>query len=739
MCFKEVVNALIERIAVSERIRGRGVSHSFSLYRMSTRLSHKLSIVAFVLLLTFCAASKGMSQWVPTNGPYGGNVTALAVNGSDLFAGTASGGVFLSTNMGTSWRAVNTGMTNTTVHALAVSGSNVFAGTDGGAFLTSDRGSHWTAIDAGITDLRIESLTVSGTNVFATTGSTGSFVTTNQGAAWSNTIAGLPTAWAGAFAGSGARLYAAVGNDSVAVSSIYYSTDNGNSWSAITSTNRVIVGSSFIIEGLAVSGTNLYAYTYGTGVLRSTDNGVSWIGPLNGVPPSGNFHSFAVSGTNVFVGTDEGVYLSTDSGVSWQGLHVGGQSYIGVRAIAVNSMNLFVGTDQGAFLSTDSGATWAEIDTGLTNSNINSLAASGKNLISGTQLASFGAHDGVLSTDNGASWTHWNNTIPNYGISALFVRDKNLLAATDSGIFRSRDDGMTWTSISDSINFAMRNIIALAQSDSFLFAASQSTVVLRSTDDGVSWNIAFRPESYGIQSLAASGPNICIATPMIDVSNDNGLTWKDIGDPAGANVVIASGTDFFAGYFNGVYRSTNGGTTWVVVNDGLTDTSVTALFASGTNLFAGTRSGGVFLSTNNGASWKSVGDGLTTATIKVFTDNGMNLFAGTAGAGVWSRPLSEMISTSAVASTQPGLSSVTAFPNPFNQSTTIDFATSQQGFVQLDVYDMFGRTVQTLVKSAMEPGHHSAHFDIGSLPSGIYTLRLTEASGQRQIKLSASK
>ena len=57
------------------------------------------------------------------------DVSALAVSGLNLFAGTVFGGVFLSINNGTSWTEVNSGLTNTYVTALAVSGSNLFAGT----------------------------------------------------------------------------------------------------------------------------------------------------------------------------------------------------------------------------------------------------------------------------------------------------------------------------------------------------------------------------------------------------------------------------------------------------------------------------------------------------------------------------------------------------------------------------------------------------------------------------------
>jgi hypothetical protein len=93
-----------------------------------------LSFFAAVVLL---GAQTLQAQRIQTNGPYGGNVQCFAVNGANLFAGTAfGGGVFLSTNNGTSWTA--TGLTNTNVYAFAVSGTNLFAGTPDGVFLSTN-------------------------------------------------------------------------------------------------------------------------------------------------------------------------------------------------------------------------------------------------------------------------------------------------------------------------------------------------------------------------------------------------------------------------------------------------------------------------------------------------------------------------------------------------------------------------------------------------------------------------
>ena len=84
-----------------------------------------LSFSFLALSFEFCNA-----DWVQTNGPYGGYITCLAINGSNIFAGTDGGGVYLSSNNGSSWAAVNTGLTDNYVNALAISGSNIFAGTD---------------------------------------------------------------------------------------------------------------------------------------------------------------------------------------------------------------------------------------------------------------------------------------------------------------------------------------------------------------------------------------------------------------------------------------------------------------------------------------------------------------------------------------------------------------------------------------------------------------------------------
>jgi len=64
------------------------------------------------------------------------------------------------------------------------------------------------------------------------------------------------------------------------------------------------------------------------------------------------------------------------------------------------------------------------------------------------------------------------------------------------------------------------------------------------------------------------------------------------------------------------------------------------------------------------------------------------------------------------------------YPNPFNPSTTINFGVDQSATVVLEVYDILGRKVQTLINGQQDPGRYQARFDGRSLASGVYFYRL---------------
>jgi hypothetical protein len=67
------------------------------------------------------------------------------------------------------------------------------------------------------------------------------------------------------------------------------------------------------------------------------------------------------------------------------------------------------------------------------------------------------------------------------------------------------------------------------------------------------------------------------------------------------------------------------------------------------------------------------------------------------------------------------------FPNPFNSSTRIEYSIPRTDFAHLEVFDILGREVETLVQRIQDKGGHSVDFDAGRLASGLYFYRL--ASG----------
>jgi hypothetical protein len=68
------------------------------------------------------------------------------------------------------------------------------------------------------------------------------------------------------------------------------------------------------------------------------------------------------------------------------------------------------------------------------------------------------------------------------------------------------------------------------------------------------------------------------------------------------------------------------------------------------------------------------------------------------------------------------------FPNPFNPVTTIRYSIGSTGPVALEVYDLLGRRVVTLVNDVRSAGRYAPSFDARSVASGTYFCRLTSGS-----------
>ena len=64
------------------------------------------------------------------------------------------------------------------------------------------------------------------------------------------------------------------------------------------------------------------------------------------------------------------------------------------------------------------------------------------------------------------------------------------------------------------------------------------------------------------------------------------------------------------------------------------------------------------------------------------------------------------------------------YPNPFNAETTISFTLTDSASVKLNVFDLAGRHVRTLMERRQRAGRHEVRFVAAGLPSGTYVYRL---------------
>ena len=298
---------------------------------------------------------------------YGGGVFSLAINPTTpttLYAGTYSGGVFRSTDSGTTWTAVNTGLTSQDIRSLAINPTTpttLYAGTwGGGVFRSADSGTTWTAVNTGLTNHNVYAIAIN--------------------------PAAPSTLYAGTYDG------------------VFRSTDSGTTWTAVNTglTNHHV--QSLAIDPLAP--TILYAgTTLGGGVFRSTDSGTTW-SAVNTSLSDCWVQSVAVdplTPTALYAGTKGGVFCSTDSGTTWTAVNTGLTHQV-VWSLAVNPLTpttLYAGSyGGGVFRSTDSGATWTAVNTGLTSQDIRFLAinpATPSTLYAGTYDAGVFRYDVVSS------------------------------------------------------------------------------------------------------------------------------------------------------------------------------------------------------------------------------------------------------------------------------------------------------------------------------------------------------
>ncbi len=703
-------------------------------------LKHLPSLLALLMLI---AAADARSQWVQTNGPNQGTVSSLGVDGQNLVAGSSAGGIFFSTNNGMNWKEAF-GSRSFEATAIATAGTNIFAA-GGGVLLSIDSGVSWVERSDGLPHNAISSMLANGTDLFVGTKGAGIFHSTNNGLTWSPSNHGFPTIESvNCLATSGTRMFACTSD-----SGMYSSSDNGADWRRSSSglPYDTMYHSYRPIFASISEGTNLLTGT-ANGVFISTDDGTHWSASSDGLPSSLKCYALLTSGGSIYLGTTEGAFRSLDSGSTWSLSDSGITG--GVTELTVISTNLIAGSTDGLYLSSDGGFSWRTITTGLpANADVYNMAIIGNDLFA-LGYGDLGS-EFYRSSDQGKHWEGQFIDPHDGNLISLATDSSHLYAATfdpfiGADIFRSSDMGSTWISAGNglprtylaSTGLEEGSVAkAVAAVGTNLFAGTDSGVCI-SPDSGNNWFPVFAPFP-GVFLFAVSGVNLFAVAnsdglQYIAVTTNNGNSWSVINSSLSAEVGafalsdrgILVGDGFFG---TGVFSSSNNGASWISLDSGLPYDSLTGryplctcLAPLGPHLLLSTNTG-VYVSNDTPIYWLPEGSGLgsDSTAVTAFAFDGVNVFAGTNGNGIFRRPISELTSPlSIVAIVQPIRGDLSTFPNPFSQSTTIDFTARTAGYASVSIVNTLGTEVARLFSGELSPGAHRFTWNDPAVPDGMY-------------------
>lgn len=251
-------------------------------------------------------------------------------NSGSIFAGTMGGKIYKSTNGGTDWTIINSGMNVSFIWSLNISNGTVFAATEKGLYQYN--GSSW--VSAGLAGKDVHAVASYNGTLYAGTWGYGVFVSTDNGNNWTELNNGL-----GAFL---AIQSLTIGTDGT----VFVGTAGNGVLKLSAGTWTKVTAGYGVVWALTSTSNYIYAGTYGDGLMKSANNGATWtkVTSLNVA------YIFALtsdaSGKIYASSYTAGVMVSSDNGSTWSSLGMGGY---GVSTVIVNpsTKDVFAGTKDG--------------------------------------------------------------------------------------------------------------------------------------------------------------------------------------------------------------------------------------------------------------------------------------------------------------------------------------------------------------------------------------------------------
>ena len=689
-------------------------------YNMETRINPKTGVFpqksAIEIYKEFTAANSQQNKgttasWTlqgPTTSTGGyagvGRINCIAFHPSDnntYWVGAASGGLWVTTNNGTTWSCLtdNNGVlavsdivipsnyvTSQTIY-IATGDKDHWDNSSIGVLKSTNGGSTWNATGLSYTissGKMVNRLLLNPTNnqILIAATSNGVYKTTDGGTTWNTQLSTTSFIDMEYKPGDFNTLYGSTTNGVISVTS-----NGGSSWTQAyynSSARRIELAvsanqPSWVYAMAAGSTSGLYA------VLKSNDNGLTysmifdgasknllgWASAGDDTDGQGWYDlSLAVSPTdaNIILAGGVNTWRSTNGGTIWSiANHWWGDGVPAVHAdkhnlIFRNNGDLFEVNDGGIYISTNNGTTWTDKTNGMAISQMYKLGVSqtvSNETITGlqdngTKLRSGGSWSDVKGGDGMECLIDYTNVNIQYGTYVNGQISKTLNHwSTATDIEPSAAGNGAWVT-PYIINPLNPQILYAGYAD-----------VWKTKDRGISWTqISTINTSNKIRSMAiaASDTSVLYITDHSNIwkTTNGGSSWTNITGTlpvsSGSITEIAVKNNdantlwvSMSGYnTNKVFQSTNGGSTWTNISTGLPQIPAYSIVqnkqsTTSVQLYIGTELGVYFKNGSN--NWVAFNTGLPNVKIGeielYYASNPQlsKLRAATYGRGLWETPV----------------------------------------------------------------------------------------------------
>ncbi len=689
-----------------------------------------LILLASILVLF----SESRSQWTQTN-LYSKRISILAANDSFLFAGTTNG-IFRSEDNGNHWQKISPTSKDTSIFPMVVMGNNVITP----FYSSTNNGTEWERHQI-LNFAPTGNLVVKDSILYIGRDSS-VYYSNNKGLTWKKTGSSLPggnTCYTLTINGS--TLYAGGEKD------VFKSSDNGTTWERL---GRALsyLGSGTILQLYSKDSTVFAAYGYGLYYNNPSDSLWKSMDSVWGI-----VRGIIQKDSVLFVGIDgyELIYRGSNNEKKWNSIRLKHTNKLSVVVGMVRKGNtVFVATDAGRlFYSSDEGNTWEESkNIGLrSNTSVRELVSCGGTLFA-TSVAGIST-----SSDNGLTWI---STEIIQAPIALYSNGSSvyaLIRSMDSigrfgpspydSLIRTTDCGATWTTLKT--DFKRLGIKYLAECNSVLYAASENEVY-KSSDSGRSWsketNIYF---SKGIIAMTTEDTTIYfLGDKYVNIGTNRGKAWEIILHREEGyrrfypiSMVVKDKRILLGSYNEGLYcidttRDGYGYRKIVKINDGKTAEQFNRFIVSGSNIFVATDNQ-IYKSTDDGKSWTIIDSLLPKYKINTFIAHGSALYIARGTAGVWKyENILDVNSDENPESIQD--SHILCYPNPTGNSLTIDptgMSFNNAHSVRYILSNSIGEKVMEFEQNVQK-----CTVEFGELPNGVYSL--TAMQGVRRSTVMVS-